>query len=516
MKNRTPASLRAANSDSLNGNQSTVESSESFTMSDLFSGLANLTKQVSTTLNSYEIRKLADKAQGYVLNFTEVELKVREATNEDPWGPTGPQIQEIAQLTNQYDAFPEVMGMLWKRMLQDTKLAWRRVYKSLMLLQGLIKLGNERVISNARDHLFEMRALENYKCVDERGRDQGVNIRHRVKQIIELLQDDELLVEERRKARGENKDKYQGYSKEDMMMKGGVSSSKSSSFDNWDRKSSGGFNSRKDKFDDLPEPKSSREVTAFDFDDGRQRTASPELGIPDHSQSQPVDDDEFGDFADARGNSGPAGNQSSAYNTLGLTRAKAPSNDLFATPIQPPAPSSQTRPRPPSGPSSPVQAPAKNEASLFDLDFDAPAPQPAAISGFGTSQNAPAFDLFASQPIQQAPQPAADLFGDFTAPVQSPVQSPVQPTASLNSGIGKPSDLDDIFGSFGAAPAATPVAQPQPILNNISNGLSNGNGVTKPVEKSDAWSLMEKQLDGLTLGSNAQKKAPTMNEMMRR
>lgn len=116
-----------------------------------------------------------------------------------------------------------------------------------MLLQGLIKMGNEKVISNARDHVFEMRVLESYKCIDERGRDQGVNIRHRVKQIIELLQDEELLAEERRKARGENKDKYQGYSKEDMMM--GGSSSRQSKFDSWDDKkdswskksSSGGF-----------------------------------------------------------------------------------------------------------------------------------------------------------------------------------------------------------------------------------------------------------------------------------
>ena len=68
-------------------------------------------------------------SQGYVMNFTEAETKVREATNEDPWGPTGPQMQEIAHMTFQYDAFPEIMGMLWKRMFQENKAAWRRVYK---------------------------------------------------------------------------------------------------------------------------------------------------------------------------------------------------------------------------------------------------------------------------------------------------------------------------------------------------------------------------------------------------
>lgn len=45
-------------------------------------------------------------------------------------------------------------------------------------------------------------------------------VRHRVKQIIELLQDDELLMHERQKTKTENKEKYQGYSKEDMLYKG--------------------------------------------------------------------------------------------------------------------------------------------------------------------------------------------------------------------------------------------------------------------------------------------------------
>jgi len=63
------------------------------------------------------------------MNYTETETKVREATNEDPWGPTGPLMAEIAQCTNSYEGFPEVMGSLWKRMLSDNKKSWRRVYK---------------------------------------------------------------------------------------------------------------------------------------------------------------------------------------------------------------------------------------------------------------------------------------------------------------------------------------------------------------------------------------------------
>ena len=48
-------------------------------------------------------------------------------------------MQEIAGCTFTYEAFPEVMGMLWKRMLHDNKQNWRRIYKSLLLLDYLIK-----------------------------------------------------------------------------------------------------------------------------------------------------------------------------------------------------------------------------------------------------------------------------------------------------------------------------------------------------------------------------------------
>lgn len=63
------------------------------------------------------------------MNYTEIEGKVREATNDDPWGPTGPVMQELAHATFTYEHFPEVMSMLWKRMLQENKNNWRRTYK---------------------------------------------------------------------------------------------------------------------------------------------------------------------------------------------------------------------------------------------------------------------------------------------------------------------------------------------------------------------------------------------------
>nr|XP_019964900.1 PREDICTED: clathrin interactor 1-like isoform X1 [Paralichthys olivaceus] len=155
-----------------------------------------------------------------VMNYSEIESKVREATNDDPWGPSGQLMGEIAKSTFMYEQFPEVMNMLWTRMLKDNKKNWRRVYKALLLLAYLIRNGSERVVTSAREHIYDLRSLENYHLIDENGKDQGINVRQKVKEMVEFIQDDDRLREERKKAK-KNKDKYIGVSSDSMGGGGG-------------------------------------------------------------------------------------------------------------------------------------------------------------------------------------------------------------------------------------------------------------------------------------------------------
>ncbi|XP_070500413.1 clathrin interactor 1-like [Chironomus tepperi] len=166
-------------------------------------------------ISMWKVREIADKVTNVVMNYTEIEGKVREATNDDPWGPTGVLMQELAHATFTYEHFPEVMSMLWRRMLQDNKTNWRRTYKATLLLTYLVKNGSERVVTSAREHIYDLRSLENYTFVDENGKDQGVNVRHKVRDLIEFIQDDDRLREERKKAK-KNKDKYIGMSSDAM------------------------------------------------------------------------------------------------------------------------------------------------------------------------------------------------------------------------------------------------------------------------------------------------------------
>lgn len=60
-----------------------------------------------------------------------MQIKVREATSNDPWGPSATIMAEVADLTYNVVAFSEIMQMIWKR-LNDHGKNWRHVYKALV------------------------------------------------------------------------------------------------------------------------------------------------------------------------------------------------------------------------------------------------------------------------------------------------------------------------------------------------------------------------------------------------
>jgi len=141
-----------------------------------------------------------------VHNYTEVEIKVREATSNDPWGPSSSIMAEISDLTYQAQPFPEIMAMLWKR-LSDHGKNWRHVYKSLMLLDYLVKTGSERVAAQCKENIYAITTLKDFQFIDRDGKDQGTNVRERAKQLVSLLQDEDRLKAEREKSL-KNKERF--------------------------------------------------------------------------------------------------------------------------------------------------------------------------------------------------------------------------------------------------------------------------------------------------------------------
>ncbi|KAI9254596.1 hypothetical protein BDA99DRAFT_518801 [Phascolomyces articulosus] len=288
----------------------------------------------------WEVKDVINKVKNVVLNYTEMEAKVHEATNNEAWGASSTLMQEIAQGTYNYQYFNEIMPTLYKRFTEKEARQWRQIYKALVLLEYLVKNGSERVIDDARAHLSMIKIMRNFHYIDEKGKDQGINIRNRAKEIGELLNDTDKIRAERKKARV-NRNKYQGVGSETVSMGGGSGGSSrfggfgsdsavgSSSFGfsastgiggisasgsagYYDEDAGGGNNryesSKYDDFDDLPSaggssggdssptppPKnnfsssmakpSKKEVNLFDFDDEPKTSGAAK-------------DDDWGDFA---------------------------------------------------------------------------------------------------------------------------------------------------------------------------------------------------------------------------
>ncbi|KAM0278475.1 hypothetical protein ACHAQH_005142 [Verticillium albo-atrum] len=59
----------------------------------------NNLKDTVAGMSLYDVKAGVRKVQNAVMNYTEMEAKVREATNNEPWGASSTTMQEIANGT---------------------------------------------------------------------------------------------------------------------------------------------------------------------------------------------------------------------------------------------------------------------------------------------------------------------------------------------------------------------------------------------------------------------------------
>jgi epsin len=190
----------------------------------------------------------------------------------------------------------EIMPMIYRRFTEKSAEEWRQIYKALQLLEFLIKHGSERVIDDARGHLTLLKMLRQFHFIDPNGKDQGINVRNRAKELADLLSDVERIRSERKKARA-NKQKYTGV-EGGMSFGGGMSGSGSGSrFGGFGNESSGyggysggvygdggGFGGQSDDFRETSSGTRREKFEEYDEFDEAERPAashgaSPRAGV---------------------------------------------------------------------------------------------------------------------------------------------------------------------------------------------------------------------------------------------
>jgi epsin len=379
--------------------------------------------------------------------------------------------------------------MIYRRFTEKSAEEWRQIYKALQLLEYLIKHGSERVIDDARSHITLLKMLRQFHYIDQNGKDQGVNVRHRAKELAELLSDVDRIRAERKKARA-NKGKftsmqggsgfgsgsrYGGFGSDSGY--GGGSSSTYGGYSGGVYGDGGGFGgqsdeyrasqSRADKFEEYDEfdegerpaasttaskptrdtaqragvkkstepPKKEPEVDLFEFDEpAPPATSAAPLAAPSAGSglaalaSGANDDDEFDDF------------QSAAPTT-------APQASL-TTSLPPPITAAASKPMPGS-----QQAGIGGIAAMSSIS-----PPPSSISGLAGNSSAFSTPLTttAPSPASQVPKPAGyqattpNYFSSVPiAPSQQPANSAFGgPKPAGSPAVGKPAGSGDAFGAL--------------------------------------------------------------------
>lgn len=166
--------------------------------------------QIGKSLNNlslWEVKSYVRKAQNAVLNLTEMEAKVREATNNEPWGASSTLMATIARGTFNYRDREEICNMIFRRFTEKAANEWRQIYKALVLMEYLVKNGSERFVDDARANVGLVGMLKSFHYVDHKGVDQGINVRNRARELSALLSDEAKIRAERKKAK-ENSKKF--------------------------------------------------------------------------------------------------------------------------------------------------------------------------------------------------------------------------------------------------------------------------------------------------------------------
>ena len=136
--------------------------------------------------------------KNHALSYSDVEVKMREATSNDPWSCPLSLMRELSRATHDYVDYPKLFAMLWKR-LADVEHAMH-VTKALQLLDFLIRHGSERFVLDVKRRQRDIAALQRYKHYNESGQDDAKEARAKAKQIYELLANDAQLQTERQAA----------------------------------------------------------------------------------------------------------------------------------------------------------------------------------------------------------------------------------------------------------------------------------------------------------------------------
>lgn len=144
-----------------------------------------------------DLKDTVRDTKNFFKGYSKIQVKLRQATSIDPWGPAAIQMEEIARATHSPTLLADLI-YTFDRRLNDHGKYWRHVYKSLVVMEYCIVCGSEAFVRYAKDTIYVIKTLKDFQYIDDKGRDQGAMIRQKSRDVVELLQNEAMLIEARR------------------------------------------------------------------------------------------------------------------------------------------------------------------------------------------------------------------------------------------------------------------------------------------------------------------------------
>ena len=140
------------------------------------------------------------------MSKSEYVVLVDDATNDDPWGPTGAQMDEITRVF--HSGSGDIMEELELR-IKNRSASWRRCYKTLLVLDHLARNVHENCLPDICRLIPLFRNVATTFHCNQGGQDHGLSVRERSRKLADLLSDPIMLKDERAKSEAVRK-KVQG------------------------------------------------------------------------------------------------------------------------------------------------------------------------------------------------------------------------------------------------------------------------------------------------------------------
>lgn len=160
---------------------------------------------------------------------TPLERSVAEACNNENYSAPVTLLQEISEKSFHPRERKSIMNLVW-RYLDSSKRKWRRIYKTLTLIEYLLKFGSNSCISEIKEEEYRIRILQDFTYREDKI-ERGSGIREKAKYISRMTSDPWILNDEREKAHKEVS-KFVGISSQDVH-KGFAKDSSGSSYNSF-------------------------------------------------------------------------------------------------------------------------------------------------------------------------------------------------------------------------------------------------------------------------------------------